>query len=130
MGFDLCFQMCLHLCNETGKPFYYGRNPETNQIEKIYGVPEVEIPKKLRSSLVLRGHFLHVYTDYFNENDVFDVSVNVFQEHFPSWDEFLDSNYYSDDDPDAWTEKDHRNLKKLVKFLCKQPFPFAVSWSY
>jgi hypothetical protein len=130
MGFDLCFLVNLHLCNETGKPFYYGTNPETNRMDKLYGIPEVEIPKELRKSLVLRGHFLHVYTDFFNENDLYDVSVSAFQEHFPTWDEFAESEYYTDDDPDAWTEKDHKNLKKLVSFLCKQPIPYTVSWSY
>lgn len=130
MGFDLSFLMSLHLCPKTGKPFYYGVNPETKRMDKIYGVPELEIPEELRKSLVLRGHFLHVYTDYFNDNDVYDVSANVFLEHFPSWEEFLESEWYSEEDPDAWTKKDHKNLKKLVKFLCKQPIQFMVSWSY
>lgn len=130
MGFDLCFLLSVHLCPETGKPFHYGYNNLTKKFEKIYGSPEVEIPEELRKSLVLRGHFLHAYTDYFNENDVYDVSVNVFQEHFPTWDEFTESDYYTDDDPDAWTETQHKNLKKLVDYLCEQPIQFMVSWSY
>ena len=130
MGFDLFIQLCLHMCPERGKPFYYGTNPDTGKIDKIYELPQVEIPKKYRKYLYGRGHYLHVYTGYFNQNDVYDVSTNVFLEHFPTWDTFAESEYYTDDDPDAWTQENHEGFRKLLVYLSKQEYPFAVSWSY
>jgi len=130
MGFDLYIQLNLHMCPETGKPYYYGTNKETKRIEKMYELPAIEIPKKYRNYLYGRGHQFHVYTDYFNNNDVYDVSVNVFLEHFPSWDEFAESEYYTDDDPDAWKQEDHETFHKLLVYLSEQPYPFTVSWSY
>lgn len=130
MGFDLYIQLSLTMCPETGKPYYYGTTKETGKFEKIYELPDIEIPKQYRKYLYGRGHFFHVYTDYFNENDVFDVSTNVFLEHYPTWETFTQSSYYTDDDPDAWTKEDHIGFKKLLTYLSKQDLPFAVSWSY
>jgi hypothetical protein len=124
MGFDLYIHMNLTMDETTGKPFYYGKN-----YEKIYELPSIEIPEELRKYLYGRGHHFHVYTDKFNRKDIFEVNVNTFLERFPSWTRFTESDYY-EDDPDWWTREDHKNFKKLLKFLADQPIGFTVSWSY
>lgn len=129
MGFDLYIHMCMIMDETTGKPFYYGLNEETGKSEKIFGLPIIEIPEELRKYMYLRGHHMHVYTDKFNRKDIYHVSSDTFLERFPSWTRYRDSDYYADD-PSAWTHDDHRNLKKLLKFLELQMVDFSVSWNY
>jgi hypothetical protein len=124
MGFDLYIHMTLMMDETTGKPFYFGKN-----LEKIYELPAVEIPEELRKYLYGRGHFFHVYTDKFNRKDIFEVSVSTFLERYPTWKRFEESDYY-EDDPSCWSRDDHKNFKKLLKFLEDQPIGFTVSWSY
>jgi len=128
MGFDLFIHMTLHMCPETGKPYYYGYNYEKHS-DKMYELPTVNIPEELRKYLYGRGHHFHVYTDKFNRKDIFEVSVETFLERFPSWKRFEDSDYF-EDDPEGWTREDHKNFKKLLKFLSEQSIGFTVSWSY
>lgn len=129
MGFDLFIHMNLMMDDETGKPFYYGSNKETGKTEKVYELPVAEIPEELRKYLYGRGHFFHVYTDKFNRKDIYHVSVSAFLERFPSWSRYEDSDYY-EDNPEMWTRDDHKNFKKLLKFLELQPMSYSVSWSY
>ncbi len=124
MGFDLFIHMTLLMDDGTGKPYYYGKNAE-----KIYELPNIEIPKELQKYLYGRGSHFHVYTDKFNRKDIFEVNVRTFLERFPSWHRFEESDYY-EDDPDAWTREDHKNFKKLLKLLADLPIGFTVSWSY
>jgi hypothetical protein len=41
----------------------------------------------------------------------------------------MESDYY-EDYPEGWTREDHKNFKKLLKFLEGQSPGFSVSWSY
>jgi hypothetical protein len=129
MGFDLFIHMTLLMDEATGKPFYYGTNKETGKTERIFEIPSLEIPEELRKYLYGRGHYFHVYTEKFNRKDIFEVSVGTFLERFPSWRRFEESDYF-EDDPEGWTHQDHKNFKKLLKFLADQPIGFTVSWSY
>ena len=129
MGFDLFIHMTLLMDEGTGKPFYYGTNKETGKTERIFEIPSLEIPEELRKYLYGRGHYFHVYTEKFNRKDIFEVSVGTFLERFPSWRRFEESDYF-EDDPNGWTHQDHKNFKKLLKFLEDQPIGFTVSWSY
>ena len=129
MGFDLFIHMNLMMDDGTGKPFYYRTNKETGQMDKCYDIPIVEIPEELRKYLYGRGHHFHVYTDKFNRKDIFHVSVSAFLERFPSWNRYMESDYY-EDYPEDWTREDHKNFKKLLKHLEDQKVDFSVSWSY
>ncbi len=124
MGFDLFIHMSLMMDDGTGKPFYYGKD-----FEKVYEIPTIDIPEELRKYLYGRGSHFHVYTDKFNRKDIFQVSVSAFLERFPSWRKFEESDYYADF-PEDWTREDHKNFKKLLKFLEDQKVGFSVSWSY
>lgn len=124
MGFDLFIHMSLTMDAETGKPFYFGKD-----YEKIYELPTIEIPPELKKYLQGRGHHFHVYTDKFNRKDIFEVNVTTFLERYPSWNRFMESDYY-EEDPEGWTRDDHKNFKKLLKFLEDQKVNFTVSWSY
>jgi hypothetical protein len=129
MGFDLFIHMNLMMDDVTGKPFYYGINKETGKTEKLYELPVVEIPEELRQYLYGRGHHFHVYTDKFNRKDIYQVSVSAFLERFPSWHRYEESDYW-EDDHEGWTRDDHKNFKKLLKFLEAQSIGYSVSWSY
>jgi hypothetical protein len=124
MGFDLFIHLSLMMDAETGKPFYYNEN-----YEKVFGIPSIEVPEELRTYLKGRGHHFHVYTEKFNRKDIFEVSVTTFLERYPSWNRFMQSDYF-EEDPEAWTREDHKNFKKLLKFLEAQRGHFTVSWSY
>ncbi len=124
MGFDLFIHMSLLMDDGMGKPFYYGKN-----LEKIYDLPTIEIPPELKKYLYGRGNHFHVYTDKFNRKNIYHVSLYTFLEKYPSWKRFTESDYYEEENPD-WTHDDHKNFKRLLQFLEKQPVGFTVSWSY
>jgi hypothetical protein len=122
MGFDLSFDLLLHMCDETGKPFYYSRK----KFEKLYDISGIIVPQHLRGSLQLRGHFLHIYTRAFNADERFSVEVDEFLDSFPSWEDVESDSCYDD----YWTEKDHKNFKELLEWCVKQDMYFRVTWSY
>lgn len=130
MGFDINVNMVLHMCPKTGKPFYYGYNKQQNNYEKIYELPTLVVPEKMCEYLVGRGHLFHAYTDHFNEEDVFDVSVEVFLNEYPPWEDVQQSDYFRDDEVDYWNEEDHEGFKRLLEWCTQQTVPFRVNWSY
>jgi len=122
MGFDLHIKLVLHMCPDTGKPFYYNKD----DFRKMYDISEINVPEEYRKYLVIRGHFLHVYTRVFNEEDRFEVDTSEFLDEFPSWKITRADDKYDD----YWTEQDHRSFKALLKWTVQQPAFFVVSWSY
>jgi len=129
MGFDINVLLQLTMCPETGKPFYYGHNKTTRQIEKIYDLHVPTFPEDLKEYLVGRGRIFHAYTEAFNEDGVYEVDVDRFLESYPSWDQVVDhENYYEDDC--GWTQEDHDKFEKLLKFCLDSDLPFRVGWSY
>ena len=125
MGFDIHVTLMLHLCPETGKPYYYACS-EDGTTQKMYGVPDVEVPKEFRTYLCGRGHHFHAYTEYFNEMEQYDVDVEEFLLHYPSWDEVQDNVNYDDE----WTKEDHDGFEDLLSWCSGQPSPYRVAWSY
>ena len=121
MGFDINIEMILSMCEETGKPFYYGKG-----FERIYELPILEVPQELQEYLVGRGPIFHAYTDHFNYENRYNVSVKEFLEDYPSWlsvqEEYPSHNY--------WLEEDHNKFKELLEWCEKQKVSFRVSWSY
>jgi hypothetical protein len=128
MGFDINVMMELFLCPATGKPFYYGRDKETKKVEKVYELPTLIVPEMMRKYLVGRGHIFHAYTDHFNEKEIFNVSVDEFLEEYPTWDDVMKCDYYSDEG--YWSEEDHEGFKRLLEWSCQQGVSFRVAWSY
>ena len=125
MGFDIQITVTFHLCPETGKLYHYETNPQ-DIIEKVYGVPDIEVPEEFRKYLVGRGHIFHAYTEYFNETQHYDVGVEDFLAHYPSWEEVVaHPNYY-----DEWTKEDHDGFEDLLAWCTGQPILYGVSWSY
>lgn len=129
MGFDIFITMTLQMCPETGKPYYYKYNKYTG-VNKIYEIPSLEVPQQLRKYLVGRGHFFHAYTDHFNDREVYDTSVDVFLEEFPTWEDVTGYEAYHEDIPEFWNEEDHENFKKLLQWCSVQDCSFRVVWSY
>jgi hypothetical protein len=129
MGFDLNIQLSLTMCPETGKPFYYKLDKNTGEIEKIYSIPDIEVPEKYRPYLDLRGSHLHAYTHMYNEENQYDVEVDVFNEDFPSWED-VESTCEDSCADHGWYKEDHKMFHKLIKWCCKQEAPFRVTWSY
>lgn len=125
MGFDIHLTLMLHLCSETGKPYYF-LTSEDGSIEKIYGVPEVEVPTDFRKYLVGRGHHFHAYTEYFNEIEQYDVDVEEFLLHYPSWEEVQENVNYDE----SWTKEDHVGFEDLLSWCSGQSYFYRVSWSY
>lgn len=124
MGFDLYIHMSLMLDQATGKPYYYNKD-----FEKVLWIPAIEIPEELKKYLYGRGSHFHVYTEKFNRKNIYHVSLSAFLERFPSWSRYKKSDYF-EDNPEEWTREDHKNFKKLLKFLEEQPAHYTVSWSY
>ena len=121
MGFDLNIEMCLHMCPDTGKPYYYGKN-----FEKVYEIPSLEIPNELKPYLEQRGHYLHAYTFGWNEEEIYSTDLESFLEEFPDWEDVVDHPSYDE----YWTEEDHNKFKKLLIILSACRASFRVSWSY
>lgn len=121
MGFDLVIELSLQMCPETGKPFYYDRN-----FEKVYELPELTIPDELKNYLQQRGHYLHAYTEGFNEQEIFDTDLHSFMEEFPCWEEVKEHPNYDD----MWAEEDHTKFENLLTYLSSCPASYRVTWSY
>ena len=130
MGFDINVMMEMFMCPKTGKPFYYGYNEATNNLEKVYDLPDVTVPERMCDYLVGRGSIFHAYTELFNERDIFNVTVDEFLEAYPSWQQVTESNYYSEETTDYWTVEDHEGFKQLLEWCTQQRAAFRVCWSY
>ncbi len=128
MGFDIVIQLTLTMCEETGKPYYLSYDKEKNLLEKIYGVPDVEVPEHLRKYLRGKGHFYHIYTGYFEENDSRTVPVEEFLEQYPKWEEVKKYEEYHEEIRSCWSFEDHKNFKDLLQW-CNEAGPsFEVCW--
>jgi len=124
MGFDINILMTLTMCEKTGKPYYYGKKGE-----RTYELPNIVVPEGLCSYLVGRGRIFHAYTEYFNQDDIYNTSVDRFLEHYPSWEEVKKHSSYEGSEY-YWTEKDHDNFRLLLEWCEHQEVPFRVDWSY
>jgi hypothetical protein len=130
MGFDINLCLELFLCPITGKPFYYSYNKTTRITEKIYAIPDTQIPIHLHKYLVGRGHLFHAYTEHFNEQDIFKTDVRTFLNEYPDWETVMESQHYTDEYADAWNEDDHLAFKELLEFLVHQEATYTILWSY
>ena len=130
MGFDINVEVCFMMCDTTGKPYYYKYDKTTNKMNRVYELPSVEVPEHLRKYLVGRGHLFHAYTEHFNEDGIFEASVEVFLEHYPDWEQVLEHEEFRDDVPEFWNEEDHNGFKALLEWCVKQYYMFKVTWSY
>lgn len=125
MGFDLCIQMVITMCPIKGKPYYSVYNEETKQHEKVYGIPEIQIPEHLVKYLTGRGwHYQPYIENLANEGY---ARVDIALDQFPSVEEVKE---HSSFDEDHWSEEDHNNFKELLEFLNDQKVDFQLSWSY
>ncbi len=123
MGFDLNIHVNLYTCPKTGQAYYLDKNLKT-----VYSAPTLNIPEHLRKYLEQRGHYLHAYTDTFNDENQYSASLDQFLEEFPDWDSVKD---YMGEDDDYWYEKDHNNFLDLLKHLqTEEKCSFTLSWSY
>ena len=130
MGFDINVMMEMFMCPATGKPFYYGYDEVTKNLEKVYDLPDISVPAKMCEYLVGRGSIFYAYTEFFNEREVFNVTVDEFLEAYPSWRQVKESNYYSEETTDYWCEEDHEGFKRLLEWCTQQRVMFRVCWSY
>jgi hypothetical protein len=135
MGFDLNITCSLFLCKDTGKPFYYGINKisdtkgQSAYLEKIYDLSTIVVPEQYRRFLVMRGHFLHMYTNYFNEHDIYSCDVYDFVEKFPEWSSLAANENYAEYLED-WHEEDHNMFREALEWLGTSLGDFRVTWSY
>ena len=129
MGFDINVEVCFHMCNKTGKPYYYKYSKNLG-ITRIYEMPSIEVPEHLREYLVGRGPIFYAYTESYNLRDVYQTSAEQFLEDYPSWTEITTHDTFSEDTLDYWKEDDHIKFKELLKWCVAQGIPFQVSWSY
>lgn len=125
MGFDFAIHLVLHICSKTGQPYVYSKG-----LEKLYGIPKLEIPEKYLPFVQDRGHLYHVYTDYFNENDVLSASPEDLLDHFPEWEDVVSSSVYEGYTEDDWSEQTHNLFREALQWFSRQPYSFQASWSY
>jgi hypothetical protein len=129
MGFDFAIQLSVSICDETGKPYYYGKDPETNRFRKIYALPDVIVPEEHRRFLKQRGGIYHIYTQYFNEYDIYQVDIHTFLRQFPKWETVKEHDLYSSHE-DYWNEDEHAALLGALHWFAIQGESYSVSWSY
>lgn len=120
MGFYVTIELKLHICETTGKPFYYSKKEN----KRIYDIASILIPEEFRKSVQLRGSYLHAYTDVFEQDDNSEVEVSEFLEFFPKWKEVKAYSSYDD----TWNFEDHKNFKEFLKWCKTQDVCFYVSW--
>lgn len=131
MGFDITVQLCFHMCNKTGKPYYYNYKKNLGEVTRIYEMPSIEVPEHLREYLVGRGPIFHAYTDNFNERDVYLACVDQFLEYYPTWTDVTNHSSFSEEDTlSYWKEEDHNKFKELLEWCAAQDVAFQVSWCY
>ena len=129
MGFDFAIHLSVIICDETGKPCYYARDPETKRFRKIYALPDVVVPEEHRRFLKQRGGIYHIYTEYFNQYDIYEVDIHTFLRQFPSWETVKEKEVYSDHSY-YWTEEEHTALLAALHWFILQGESYIVSWSY
>jgi hypothetical protein len=129
MGFDFAIHLSVSICDETGKPCYYARDPETKRFGKVYALPDIVVPEEHRRFLKQRGGIYHIYTEYFNQYDIYDVDIHTFLRQFPSWEIVKEKEVYSAHS-DYWTEHEHTALLGALHWFALQGESFIVSWSY
>ena len=126
MGFDLFITLKLHMCDGTGKPYYYDKD-----FSKNYDISAIVVPEHLRKYLQQRGKYLHAYTDKFNREDRFDVDIDEFLEEFPLWQQVVaDEAYDKYECYYYWDEEDHKKFKELLDWCSQQRCYFSLDWSY
>ena len=124
MGFDLVIQVRFFICENTGKLYYYQREG----FDRIYGVPEMNIPEKWWKYIKLRGNIFQAYVEYFELRDKNSIDVSELNDNYPIWWDVRDSVDYEDGWEHEWTEKDHKEFREFIKWCSKQDIPFFVSW--
>ena len=124
MGFDLSIEMVIMLCPEKGKPFFLAYDKDTKDFEKVYGVPDVEVPEHLAKYLQGRGWHYHAYIQHLSSDG--PARPDMLLEFYPSFEEVKEDEHYAD----YWTEGDHELFKELLEWCDAQKVSFQVSWSY
>lgn len=128
MGFLLIISCTFNICSETGKPYYL--DSVGGKVEKVYGIPDITVPKEFRPFLRQFGKFFHAYTtsriaDEYSH--ITEMSVLAFLDQYPSWNDVLIDPHYDGED---WTKKDHDQFKKALQWFSEQSVGYTVSWSY
>lgn len=98
--------------------------------EKVYEIPNLEIPEQYLPFVQDRGHLYHLYTDYFNDRDIYSTSPVELLKHFPSWEEVASSSIYEGYTEEDWSKKTHNLFREALEWFSSQPYSFQASWSY
>lgn len=123
MGFDFSIQMCLHLCDKTGRPYFYNQN-----FVEEFDLSKVVIPQECRRFVNMRGHHLHVYIQNISKK-ISTFPLDSFLESLPSQDEVL--NYIEKNGVNTiWTKNDDTQFREALQTLVELGPSFIVSWSY
>lgn len=122
MGFDIFIQCPLNLCQETGKPFYFGKNG------KVYDI-SIVVPEQFRKFLHLKGSIFQAYIDDFCEDCPSILDIDRFKENFPPWSKVQE--YVEEKEAQhIWTMDDHLSFYDALEWFSKQEAPFDITWSY
>jgi hypothetical protein len=113
MGFDFFIHVRLHICEETGKPFYYGTS-----FEKKYDVESIRVPEAHRRFVQLRGWHLKQYVESCTNECQAEIEELV--DAFPEW----------EDSEDNWSRDDHEAFLEALNWFVNQRAVFYASWSY
>ena len=127
MGFDINIQMVLMICPYSGKPFYYRKEKNTNELVKVFGIPDITVPEELRRFLSFKNNIMAAYTENLPTNGL-SATVDEFLEYFPTWEDILLGNFF--DEYSHWSQKEHYSFKALLEWCNEQDVCFQVTWSY
>ena len=122
MGFYVHILISFPLCQETGKPYYYGKD-----FTKIYDLSGVEpVPEKYRRFLYDGYTGLCIYQNYMRDDHYIDSAEAVF-DNFPDWEEVEDC--LSDEAKKHWTKEDHDLFYEAISWLTLSCKGYAtITW--
>lgn len=120
MGFYVHISLSFPVCQETGKPYYYGKD-----FEKIYDLSIVpEVPEKYRRFLYDGYTGIGIYQNYMRDYHYTDSAEAVLDD-FPDWEDVEDC--LSDEAKNYWTKEDHDLFHAAMKWFASQGY-FTVTW--
>jgi hypothetical protein len=128
MGFDIGISSDVYVCRDTGRLFYWGIEPETRTIQKMYNLESIVIPEEYRIFFKRKGRVFYAYVDHFNNENVNSTDVYDFLNRYPSWltvERWIGFNGWQND---GWREQDHNDFKEALRWCCSQTVTFKISW--
>lgn len=125
MVFTINIHACVAICPENGKPYYIGKID--GKYQKIYGFPDIEVPKNYRRFLNESNAIYRTYTQHSESCQYFEDIINILDK-FPTWND-LDKKFDNIENDYNWSQADHDLLKQALEWFDDQDVRFVMVWT-